>query len=114
MMRLGQVLLKSLFFVIFLISLVESEGNSSEQLVLVAPVLAAPSRNSKASNVETAKDFPKLMLLTSPALVKEAQNRLLEDRPVNPQPIYVKKLQDQPQQNRHRKRRSTRIHLKKH
>ncbi|KAJ2947692.1 hypothetical protein O0L34_g9458 [Tuta absoluta] len=111
MMSLGQVLVNSLFFIIFLISLVESGGNSSEELVLISPVLAAYNRNSKASNVETAKNFPTLMLLTSPALVKEAQNRLLtEDRPVNPQPIYVKKLQNQPQQNRHRKRS---IYLKK-
>ncbi|KAJ8736547.1 hypothetical protein PYW08_007203 [Mythimna loreyi] len=106
-MRYTRLVFK-LFVLLIFFSVTNCEISKDEKVVLVSPVLA-PYRNARAQTNETAKDFPLLMLLASDNKETESNRENKMDNSV-PQPVYVKKLEDQTQLLR-RRRKTSRIYF---
>lgn len=81
-----------IFFLLFVIFyFVNGKSNNlseKESVVFVAPVLA-PYKNTRARGMETAKDFPILMLLSTGASETRNDKHKLDEHTGEVKPIYV-------------------------
>ncbi|XP_013175742.1 PREDICTED: heterogeneous nuclear ribonucleoproteins A2/B1-like [Papilio xuthus] len=68
--------------------------DSGERVVLVAPVLAPP-KDSRTHANDRSRQFPILVLLAQESQPPSGRETSAKSLGINPQPIYVQKLEDQ-------------------